>query len=79
MKPETAVKAHELLEEIKSLKKYKELLGNDRRSAVHFKIAQHYGEVKEYEVININRIYNDRFFKIVDDIIRELEIELDNL
>jgi len=75
MTQEQAKKAADLLAEINLLKGYKELYADSNyRNSVHFRVLQHYGHTSEK--ITISAKHTPRFFKVLDQIIEELEIEL---
>ena len=70
-----AEKVKELLEEIKTLKKHKEI----KIDTKHIQICKHYGELEHYEKIHIPKRYNERLFSLIDEIIIEMEAELSNM
>ncbi len=80
MKLESAKKATELLEEIKELSKYKDLLNHkDHSKVAHVAFVQHYGTLKDYEQVDFDHKYNKLFFPVIEGIIKKLEDELESL
>lgn len=80
MKPELVKKAASLLEEIKELKKYKNLIEDKKQgSTAHFEFVQHYGNLSDYERVQIEIKHSDRFISLLDTIITELEKELEEI
>lgn len=80
MKLESAKKATELLEEIKELSKYKDLLNNREHGKVaHVAFVQHYGTLKDYEQVDFDHKYNKLFLSVIEGIIKKLEDELESL
>ena len=70
-----AEKVKELLEEIKTLKKHKEI----KTDTKHIQNCKHYGKLEHYEKIHIPKRYNERLFSLIDEIIIEMEAELSNM
>jgi len=80
MKPELVEKANELLEEIKDLKRYKDLITDRNHGQVaHFEFVQHYGQLKDYDMVQIDKKHNNVFITVLDTIINKLEKELEEL
>ena len=75
MDRDKAKKANELIEEIDELKEYREILrcGDGQRNG-HFEFREHYGD--SGKSIRISRRHNQRFIKVLDDIINEIEQKL---
>ena len=76
MKRDFIRKRYELLEEVESLEKHKELQGK-HRSTIHFEIVAHYGDCRNYERIDISRKHNERLFSEIEKIIQELNNEIE--
>ena len=70
-------KKHAIVEEIENLEKGLELFtrGDNTRTA-HFEMVAHYGNTRDYQEIQIEREYNDRFLKLIKEIINEKETKL---
>jgi hypothetical protein len=68
----------DLLTELNRIERYRDIVkcGN---GGVHFEIRKHYLECDEYEKVVIPTKYNDRLFKVIEEIINELEEEIDLL
>ena len=79
MKKEIVKEANEILEEIKEYKKFKSLLKDKHGDCAHFEFVQHYNIDRDYQRVQISREYNDRFLKLLNDIISELEMKLESL
>ena len=72
-------RASKLLEELRELEKYKDLLVDDRKNETHFQFVQHYGKLETYSIVNIPNRYNNRFLELLDGIIVEMKFTIDNL
>lgn len=80
MKKELVKKSSELLKEIEELNRVDDLLQHKLYlNTVNFVIKQHFGDTytKEYERVQIDRKHTPRLLKVVREIIKELELELD--
>lgn len=65
------------VEEIENLEKGLELFTRgEHRSTAHFKMVAHFGNPSDYQKMSIERKYNDRFIKLVKEILLEKEEEL---
>lgn len=66
-------KGNKLVEEIDKLKSFRK----NKRDGNHFMLIEHYGQ--DAKKVSIDRRHNDRLFKVLDEIIGELELKLENL
>lgn len=71
----TLEKAQELLKEIKELKEHTKYKQNTK----HLEIRPHYGDTSIYDRICIPTRFNNRIFKVIDEIINEMETELEKM
>lgn len=68
---------NEQVEEIENLEKGLGLFTSSGDwSTAHFEMIAHYGNNSDYQKIRIERKYNDRFIKLVKEILLEKENEL---
>lgn len=76
---ETAKKAAQLLEEIEQIEKYKQILDDTStgRSVAHFEFCLNYGD-RSPRIIFEDK-YTKKFIPIVEEILRELNLELSEL
>jgi len=78
MDTEKIIKGKELLDELKELKKFKEIFSEpDYKSSAHFEFRDHYGGGAN--TVTIKKKHNDRFLELVKTIIIELDEEIKQL
>ncbi|WP_299117489.1 hypothetical protein [uncultured Winogradskyella sp.] len=72
--------ASALLKELEDLKKYESLF-NDREysNSAHFEVVQHYGSLRDSERVDIPKRFTDRFKKLLNTVIVEIEEEISNI
>lgn len=72
MEKEILKQGIDLITELENLEGYRDIAKNGN-GAVHFEIRKHYLECEEYERIVIATRYNDRLFKVIEEIIKEID------
>lgn len=77
MKKETVEKASKLLDEIKELKRINEPMFDKHIS--HFEFVAHYGELSDYEKLQIPERYTKMMKDVVSQIVESMEKELEML
>jgi len=77
MKKETVEKASKLLDEIKELKRINEPMFDKHIS--HFEFVAHYGELADYEKIEVPERYTKLMKEMLVQIIESMEKELEML
>jgi len=77
MKIEKLEKASALLDEMKDLKKYKDLFKDRNNGNVaHFEVVQHYGKLETYDRVDIPKRFNTAFTHLLENCIKEIEDEI---
>ena len=80
MNIDTAKRVREVLDEIEILQKYEHILSEKSVGHLsHMEFCQHFGDCKDYDKVVFHQKYTPRFIKVVEEIIKELEDELEKL
>jgi len=80
MEKETLAKANEIMEDIKWLEKYRELLKTSPAEITKLEIKRHFGDYSfDSDSVVIPWNHNDRFLREANNIILELESKLKDL